>query len=78
MRVGIIQTRWNPLPVASLISSCRSSLSALNVSDSNVFVTTVPGAYELPYAARLLALSGTVDVIVACGVLVKGDTMHFE
>ena len=38
----------------------------------------VPGCYELPCAAKLLAMSGTVDAIVCCGVLVKGDTMHFE
>jgi len=38
----------------------------------------VPGAYELPFAARLLALSGTVDAVICVGVLVKGDTSHFE
>ena len=38
----------------------------------------VPGCYELPYAAKLLATSGTVDAIVCCGVLIKGDTMHIE
>lgn len=44
----------------------------------NIFVKEVPGAYELPYAARLLAMSGTVDAIVCCGVLIKGETLHFE
>ena len=43
-----------------------------------MFVTEVPGAYELPFAARLLALSGTVDAVICVGVLVKGDTSHFE
>lgn len=38
----------------------------------------MPGAYELPYAAKLLAMSGTVDAIICCGVLIKGDTYHFE
>ena len=48
------------------------------VADANIFVKEVPGCYELPYAAKLLAMSGTVDAIVCCGVLIKGDTMHFE
>jgi len=78
VRVGIIRTRWNPEPVGSLLDGCKSSLAVLGVKDENVFVTEVPGAYELPYASRLLAMSGTVDVIIAIGVLVKGDTMHFE
>jgi 6,7-dimethyl-8-ribityllumazine synthase len=38
----------------------------------------VPGAYELPFAAKLLAMSGTVDAIICCGVLIKGETLHFE
>lgn len=38
----------------------------------------VPGAFELPLAARFLAMSGTVDAIICVGCLIKGDTQHFE
>ena len=48
------------------------------MTEENIFVKEVPGAYELPYAAKLLAMSGTVDAIICCGVLIKGDTYHFE
>lgn len=48
------------------------------VTEENVFIKEVPGAYELPYAAKLLAMSGTVDAIICTGVLIKGDTLHFE
>merc|ERR1712087_169767 len=51
---------------------------ACGVQDENIFETEVPGAYELPLAARFLALSGTVDAIITTGVLIKGDTLHFE
>ena len=78
VRVGIIKTRWNTPPVESLLKGCKEALTACKVPDANVFVTEVPGAFELPYAARLLALSGTVDAVVCLGVLVKGDTQHFE
>ena len=50
----------------------------LKVEEDNIFIKEVPGAYELPYAAKLLAMSGTVDAIICCGVLIKGDTYHFE
>mmetsp|Transcript_17447 Transcript_17447/g.36057 ORF Transcript_17447/g.36057 Transcript_17447/m.36057 type:complete len:221 (+) Transcript_17447:21-683(+) len=77
-RIGIIRTRWNEKYVSSLVDGIKESLKECGVTDENVFVTEVPGAYELPYAARLLALSSTVDSIVAVGTLIKGDTQHFE
>ena len=56
----------------------KVGVKACKVTEENIFIKEVPGAYELPYAAKLLAMSGTVDAIICCGVLVKGDTMHFE
>ena len=53
-------------------------MKELKVKEENIFIKEVPGAYELPYAAKLLAMSGTVDAIICCGVLIKGDTFHFE
>ena len=78
VRVGIIKTRWNKEHVDNAVEGARTALKACNVTDENIFETTVPGAYELPLAARFLALSGTVDAVICCGVLIKGDTMHFE
>jgi len=78
VRVGIIRTRWNDKDVTRLVAGARTALSECKVLDANVFETEVPGSFELPYAAKLLALSGTVDAIICAGVLVKGDTMHFE
>jgi len=78
VRVGIITTRWNKEIIDSLSTGVKGALTECNVSDANVFETQVPGAYELPLAARFLALSGTVDAIVCVGCLIKGDTQHFE
>ncbi|CAM9899918.1 unnamed protein product [Pylaiella littoralis] len=78
VRVGIISTRWNAEIVDRLTGGVKESLKACNVSDSNIFETKVPGAFELPLAARFLALSQTVDAVVCVGCLIKGDTMHFE
>lgn len=78
MRIGIISTRWNEKHVKSLNTACVQALQDCKVDESNIFETSVPGAFELPLAARFLALSGTVDAIVCIGVLIKGETMHFE
>ena len=78
IRIGIIKTRWNQEHVDNLVSGTKSALKSCNVTDENIFETEVPGAFELPYAAKLLAMSGTVDAIICTGVLIKGSTMHFE
>jgi 6,7-dimethyl-8-ribityllumazine synthase len=78
MRIGIIRTRWNNEHVMNLNDGCKQALKDCKVDEANVFETLVPGSYELPLAARFLALSGTVDAIVCIGVLIKGETMHFE
>ena len=61
-----------------MVKNARAALKDCNVTDSNIFEAEVPGAFELPLAARFLALSGTVDAIICAGVLIKGDTYHFE
>ena len=78
MKIGIIRTRWNDEHVSSLVEGCKKGLKECKVADDSIFETSVPGAFELPVAARFLALSGTVDAIICCGVLIKGETMHFE
>jgi 6,7-dimethyl-8-ribityllumazine synthase len=78
VRVGIIMGRWNSDIIGGLYQGVNESLVACGVNKSNVFVTYVPGAYELPVTAKLLAMSKRVDVIICLGCLIKGETMHFE
>ena len=78
IRVGIIRTRWNDEHVTNLVDGAKKALEECNVDEDNIFETSVPGSFELPLAAKLLAMSGTVDAIITAGVLIKGDTMHFE
>jgi 6,7-dimethyl-8-ribityllumazine synthase len=78
VRIGILRTRWNDEHVTNLVSGIRSALAECKVKEDNIFETEVPGSFELPLAAKFLAMSGTVDAIICTGVLIKGDTMHFE
>jgi len=78
VRVGIIRTRWNDVHVTNLVDGAKKALKECKVDEDNIFETSVPGSFELPLATKLLAMSGTVDAIITAGVLIKGDTMHFE
>jgi len=77
-RIGVITTRWNKDIIDSLKSGITEALTECKVEDANIFETEVPGAFELPLAARFLAMSGTVDAVICVGCLIKGDTQHFE
>jgi len=78
LQIGVLRTRWNDEHVSNLVDGIKSGLKECNVKEDNIFIKEVPGAYELPFAAKLLAMSGTVDAIICCGVLIKGETLHFE
>jgi 6,7-dimethyl-8-ribityllumazine synthase len=78
VRVGIIKARWHEELTDSLVDGVKESLTKCGVPAENVIVSEVPGAFELPLAARFLALSGQVDVVVPIGLLIKGGTYHFE
>eukprot|EP00316_Scyphosphaera_apsteinii_P013115 CAMPEP_0119308550 /NCGR_PEP_ID=MMETSP1333-20130426/11532_1 /TAXON_ID=418940 /ORGANISM="Scyphosphaera apsteinii, Strain RCC1455" /LENGTH=214 /DNA_ID=CAMNT_0007312353 /DNA_START=155 /DNA_END=800 /DNA_ORIENTATION=- len=78
VRIGIIKARWHEEVGDSLVAGAKAAFTECKVQENNIVESEVPGAFELPLAARYLALSGTVDVILPVGVLIKGDTTHFE
>jgi len=78
VRVGIIRARWHDEIIDSLIDGAKASFKECGVPDDAVIEYEVPGSFELPLAARYMALSGQVDAILPVGVLIKGDTYHFE
>ncbi|CEM26950.1 unnamed protein product [Vitrella brassicaformis CCMP3155] len=78
VKIGIIKTRWNKDIVDNLVKGVKEGLTECSVPAENILEIEVPGSYELPLATRFLALSNQVDAIVSIGVLIKGDTLHFE
>jgi len=79
LRIGVIRTSWNETLVGSLHSKCKQALIEYGVKSENIVEDfDVPGSFELPFAAQSLALSGRVDAVICFGVLIKGETMHFE
>ncbi len=64
--------------MTNLVDGAKKALAECKVKEDNIFETEVPGSFELPLAAKFLAMSGTVDAVICAGVLIKGDTLHFE
>ena len=77
-RFAIIASRWNPRVTDALLAAARQAFAANGVDEAAVDVVRVPGAWELPLAARALATRGTHAAIVALGCVVRGDTRHYE
>ncbi|MCE2736092.1 MAG: 6,7-dimethyl-8-ribityllumazine synthase [Acidimicrobiaceae bacterium] len=78
LRVAIIGARFNDHIVTNLRDGALRGLERLGVADSDVMEAWVPGAFELPLAAKALAQTGKVDAIICLGTVIKGDTPHFD
>lgn len=78
LRVALLRSRFNPEVVDRLVEGAREALRALGVADSAIEVVDVPGAFELPLAARAAARSGRLDAVVALGAVIRGETDHYE
>lgn len=75
-RFALVWSRFNQDVVNKLVEGARDCLKAHSVKDSAVVEAEVPGAWELPWAARRLA--GEVDAVIALGAVIRGDTPHFD
>ena len=77
-RFAVVVSRFNHLISTSLLEGCESALLAHGARDSDIDVAWVPGAFEIPQAARALAESGRYAAIIALGSVIRGGTPHFE
>jgi len=76
MRLGIVVSRFNEEISARLVQSAREESARQGLGD--LLIHSVPGALEIPLALQWLAQSGRVDALVAIGVVIRGETYHFE
>jgi 6,7-dimethyl-8-ribityllumazine synthase len=78
MRIGIVVSRYNDAVSAPLLEGALEALEHLGAAPGDIQVAWVPGAFEIPIAARELAEHGGVDAVVCLGAVIRGDTAHFE
>jgi 6,7-dimethyl-8-ribityllumazine synthase len=77
-RIAIAAARFNAPIVDELIASCRRRLKELNFASERIELHRVPGAFELPLAAKLMADSGHFAAVICLGAVIRGDTPHFD
>ena len=77
-RVAVVASRFNEAIVQRLVDGALDALTRHGVAFEDVDVVWVPGAWELPIAARHVAGSGRYELLVALGAVIRGDTPHFD
>lgn len=78
MRFGIIVSEWNFAITGKLLNGAVETLKKHGVKEEDIIVKTVPGSFELTYAANQMAEYAEVDAIIVLGCVIKGDTPHFD
>jgi 6,7-dimethyl-8-ribityllumazine synthase len=78
MNFGVVVARWNAVITERLLEGSLDALLRSGAQRSEIEVVRVPGAWEIPSAARALANSGRVDAIITLGCLLRGETAHYE
>jgi 6,7-dimethyl-8-ribityllumazine synthase len=77
-KIAVVAARFNQAIVAELERGCIRRLGELGIAPSDVEIIRVPGAFELPLAAKLAARTGRFEAAICLGAVIRGDTPHFE
>ena len=78
LRVAVVVARFNELVTRPLMDGAIGTLSRYGVSDNDISIVWVPGAFELPVAAKNLADTGRYDSIICLGAVIRGETGHYD
>ena len=76
--IAIVASEFNHFIVQQLVDGAFDALSRNGVPEQNTTLVWVPGAFELPLAAKVLAEAGNHDAIIALGAVIRGGTPHFD
>lgn len=77
-KIGIVVSEWNENITLNLLKGAKEALLENGVKDDNIVVRFVPGAFELPLGCQFMCEKGEVDGVVAIGVVIQGETRHFD
>jgi 6,7-dimethyl-8-ribityllumazine synthase len=78
LRFAVVVSRFNHLISSKLLEGCVEELEERGASADAIEVAWVPGAFEIPQAARVLAKSGRYDALITLGSVIRGGTPHFD
>src|SRR5215469_10181759 len=77
-RFAIVVSRFNSFITERLLVSASDGLIRTGAAQKDIAIVRVPGAFEIPSAARTLALTGKYDALICIGCLLRGDTAHYD
>ena len=77
-KIVIVVSEWNDSITNNLLTGAKQALLENNVPESNILLRYVPGAFELPLAAQWMLDETDVDGVIAIGVVIQGETKHFD
>ena len=77
-KIGIVVSEWNDSITLNLLKGAKQALNENGVLEKNILVRFVPGAFELPLGAQFMCEYTQVDGIIAIGVVIQGETKHFD
>jgi len=78
LRFGILVSRFNSFITERLLAASLDALERAGAASKDVDVVHVPGAFELPLAAKKLAATGRYDALIAIGCILRGETTHYD
>ena len=78
VKIGIVASRFNEFFTSKLLSGALDALRRHEVSDDDVEIAWVPGAFEIPMAAKRMVLSDKYDAVICLGAVIRGATPHFD
>lgn len=78
MKFGIVASRFNDFICGRLIDGAMDALIRAGADEKDILVYKVPGAFELPLAAKKLAKTARFDAVICIGAVIRGATPHFE
>jgi 6,7-dimethyl-8-ribityllumazine synthase len=77
-RFAIIVARFNEYITSKMLEGCENTLNRHGVKPDNIDVVWVPGSFEIPTAARKIAMKKSADAIICIGCIIRGDTAHYD
>jgi 6,7-dimethyl-8-ribityllumazine synthase len=77
-RFAIVASRWNDFLTSKLVDGALDALQSLGADEGSIEIFMVPGSFELPLTAMKVAQSGKFDAVIAIGVVIRGETPHFD
>ena len=77
-RFAIVAASFNEIVVSKLVEGALSCLRKHGIAEDDLDLVWVPGAFELPLAAKQLAASGDHDAVICLGAVIRGETPHFD